>query len=1024
MGRVRVTFESPDPSRSRLEVRLKEAVSAIYYGFFSFVCYLCEKAATTVVAKGSCNRQIRRGKKAKRCSRACILAAGLALVTASPIISAQEPLYDIDIPSLSAAEALNELAAQTGAVMLFPYDLVVDRHANSAVGRFTLTGALEALLEGSGLSGGLSDRRVVQISVEQSEISVEQSEASTEAPMNRGETAMLKNNRTGFWGRLTASLGLAATVAIPAQAQVSNAATAIPPLDEIVVTARKREENLQEVPVSITVINANLIQEAGLINPRDIFEMTPGLSYAEAHDRASSNPSIRGVQSRAVSTLRQKVTSFMDGMPLIGSQGTLQLTGLERVEIFRGPQSAAFGRATFAGAINYVSRDPGDEFEGDIRIETSDLGRNSLQVLLGGPISDTVGYTLNINVDEYDAHDDWVASEGFGLHGSKTDYINGKLKFTPSDNFDAEIQFTHLETDDEMPLEVFLSEQAWADCTNFDSPTFPGERWINGTIGCDFAIPAGGNPTNIDTAAPFRGTADELLAQSYAITDPGISTTRDRIQGEFNFRLANDTVVQLLGFVLEERKDFWVDVDRSDAPLPIMGGAVMGMAVNHMASPADIEEQMVEVRWLSPDTEQLRWMVGASVYEYEVLNLVWSQYDAIINGYVDDLLIPPAPSTIFFEESENIGVFGSINYDISDRTTLSFEGRWQTEDLTNINPITNESFTNTTDSFLPRIAITHTLPGNVTLYAQASQGNNPAGVIPQARSPRVIESHAQATALGLINWSLDSVLRYDEEVMTNLEFGVKATLAENRVTIASTIYTMDWENYNQPFGRNWDIDTLWEQAGNDPATSPGRLPGFGASDYRLNAQQDAGDVTVVGWENEVRWQATDNWTLGGTLTWQDAEYDEFCSPQAVDQIGFVPTDLLVDGKVLFDCVNVVGNSVQRQPELTYTLNATYRAPLGNTGWQLLARVDWRQIGEQFLDDLEMMELPKTDTLNASVNFRNDNWNFRIWGRNLTDDDTPRRFNPGNDNNQSPAARNFWFIPRDPAEYGVQLSYSF
>ena len=92
-------------------------------------------------------------------------------------------------------------------------------------------------------------------------------------------------------------------------------------LEEIVVTARKREENLQEVPVSISVISADLIQEAGLINPRDIFEAVPGLDYDESHDRVSSNPAIRGVQSSAVSVLRQKVTSFIDGLPLMGSQG-------------------------------------------------------------------------------------------------------------------------------------------------------------------------------------------------------------------------------------------------------------------------------------------------------------------------------------------------------------------------------------------------------------------------------------------------------------------------------------------------------------------------------------------------------------------------------------------------------------------------------------------------------------------------------------------------------------------------------
>ena len=90
----------------------------------------------------------------------------------------------------------------------------------------------------------------------------------------------------------------------------------------------------------------------------------------------------------------------------------------------------------------------------------------------------------------------------------------------------------------------------------------------------------------------------------------------------------------------------------------------------------------------------------------------------------------------------------------------------------------------------------------------------------------------------------------------------------------------------------------------------------------------------------------------------------------------------------------------------------------------MARVDWRSIGEQFLDDAELMALPVTETLNASVNFRNDNWDLRIYGRNLTDNDTPRRVSEGNDFNQVPTNSNFWFIPRDPQEIGAQLTYSF
>ena len=162
MSLSRIRFDSTDSSFTRVLVQLAEAISVFYCGFSILVCFLCDKAAAIAVAKVSCNRQVRREIQAERGSRTCSPAAGLALIFASSVVLAQEPFYDIDIPSLNAAEALNELAEQTGAVMPFPYDLAVARQAKVVVGRFTLTEALEALLDGSGLSSGLSDRRVVQ----------------------------------------------------------------------------------------------------------------------------------------------------------------------------------------------------------------------------------------------------------------------------------------------------------------------------------------------------------------------------------------------------------------------------------------------------------------------------------------------------------------------------------------------------------------------------------------------------------------------------------------------------------------------------------------------------------------------------------------------------------------------------------------------------------------------------------------------------------------------------------------------
>ena len=124
-----------------------------------------------------------------------------------------------------------------------------------------------------------------------------------------------------------------------------------------------------------------------------------------------------------------------------------------------------------------------------------------------------------------------------------------------------------------------------------------------------------------------------------------------------------------------------MDLDRSDAPLSIKG--VWSWACRSMASPADIEENMIEARGCLPRPKTAL-DGGCFPIQLQRGDLVWSQYDAILNGYADQLAIPPAPNVIFSEDSTNIGLFGSVNYDLAAGTTLSFEGRFQTEDLTNI----------------------------------------------------------------------------------------------------------------------------------------------------------------------------------------------------------------------------------------------------------------------------------------------------------------------------------------------------
>lgn len=134
----------------------------------------------------------------------------------------------------------------------------------------------------------------------------------------------------------------------PAQAQ--EAADDL--IEEILVTARRREESLQDVPVAITVMTTDFVQEANILDTFDLYAETPGVDYEETRERLGGRTTIRGVNPGSQNPLNQNASIFVDGAPIFSTTSSMQYIDLERVEVLRGPQSAAFGRSTFAGAIN------------------------------------------------------------------------------------------------------------------------------------------------------------------------------------------------------------------------------------------------------------------------------------------------------------------------------------------------------------------------------------------------------------------------------------------------------------------------------------------------------------------------------------------------------------------------------------------------------------------------------------------------------------------------------------------------
>jgi len=783
-------------------------------------------------------------------------------------------------------------------------------------------------------------------------------------------------------------------------------------MDEITVFARKREENLQDVPVSISVISEDFMKEAGVFDMFDLYENVPGIQYNQDHDRQGVRAAVRGVQGNTQNPVRAKVTSFLDGVPMVGQTGALQFQGVDRVEVMRGPQSAAFGRATFAGAINYVSKNPGDEFESEIYVAASDLERNVLAVSVSGPITDTLGYIVSGSFDEYRGADDWVTTEGLKLGPTETQYLTAKLVWEPSDSFDMNLRVMHLETDDAPPLQWNIPLAALDACTNFVLPD--GRPYVQGEWKCDPSIPSGGAPQNLHPEETLiEGTPEHYQAMTFSVLEPGSYVKRDRIQAEFNFSMSNDSLIQVLVSHAEDELRRWFDVDRSNGEPVFMGGMIVGGQVRARANPNNIDENYAEVRWVSPGDQSVRWLVGASVFDYDFLTRLMNQLAGEQLGLEDEANggEPFNPVTINSDIATNTGIFGNVTWDISDRTTVSAEVRLQRDDITNESYVTGAKFTNVTDSVQPRLAINHAINDNWSAYGQFSQGTNPSGVNISFLDDERQASLEACTASGFCQFDTNDFLAFDEETITNYEIGIKGSALNNQLQLAASIYFMDWEDMIQPNGIDWDGD--WND-GSDPVYGEFGVTGAGGF-------QNTGDGELQGIELEANWRATDNWRFRAAATIAKAEFSDSCLNVGW---GYENTDLIEDtGKP--DCYRVDGNDLYRQPDNTLSASSTFSNEIGAGGWDWSWRLGVRYSSREYLDVLNLAYLPAKTLWDTSVSFRNDNWNLTVFGSNLSDVDTPNNVQFNRDWQQgSPSVTGFNIRPRQPREIGLRVRYDF
>jgi len=496
------------------------------------------------------NGRVVGGVRHRKEQHRCLFVTCLLLFFINTAYSAEptkdEQLHDIDIPQLNAADALNRLAEQTGAVMLFPYELASARNANTVFGRYTLTEALKLLLQDSGLSSGLSDKRVIQISAIESET-------------DTGEGQDMKVTKKGF-GAFLASI----FVASGASGQEADGGVGVRQLEEIVVTAERRENSLQDTAIAISAMTGQEMENWNIQSAEDLATFVPGLWIGSSVGNLSM--SLRGVSNDSFFLAGDSPVAFnVDGVFRGRSTGgNATFFDIARVEVLKGPQGTLYGRNATAGAINVISNKPEQEFGGFIEAESGDYNLFGIRGVLNVPLSDTFAMRAAF----YQRDRDGYFENGPQIKNSYSDMDQNSIRvkglYTPNDKFS--LLFT-------------ISED---------------ER---GGVGDGTQILPDPDAVMSDIVDPYK-----IYLNTEGRRDDSFKT----YSTEMNYELDNTTLTYV-GAYLDTSVDLTMDFDRNDVlanPLSVIVGS---------------EQWSHEVRWASNENEKMDWLVGGFYFDEEAL---------------------------------------------------------------------------------------------------------------------------------------------------------------------------------------------------------------------------------------------------------------------------------------------------------------------------------------------------------------------------------------------------------------------
>lgn len=790
--------------------------------------------------------------------------------------------------------------------------------------------------------------------------------------------------------------------------------------DTITITARKREEDLQEVPLSISAFPEAAIIENNITSIEDVAAYTPGLMFDTGVLPNDTRPSIRGVSANRG---RPGVAILVDGVDVMSESmispggGTMmnsRLLDLERIEVVRGPQTVLYGRSAFAGAVNYVTQRPEFEQGGYGRFRIWADGYEATGAVTA-PLSDHLAFRLNAFV--HDSNGFYQnPNTGGDLGGEESMGVAGSIFFDNDSSFDLYARVEYSEANFAPRPVAFISSRTTGDLLpvpqagGFTTPcTTPHTSYL----------PLIGQPPQF-CIATVLGEIDADESMIDLSPDPrtgqdfqGVTSDTFRASLEMNFDVSDTmTFTSLTGFAQNDAFQE-VDFDYTNYSLPAQGSLsldpVVGpflpflppfiptweQAMSAMASDHNDTELFSQEFRLSYDSGNWDWMLTGLIWNETLETRNNDQFwlragapEATIEAFYTGLLvgagilppfaavdIPTGPVarnafTGYYlnRETEHKSISFAIHYDLNDDMTVGFEGRYLDETITYEGNTTGVPFGGdpVARSFLgvPAIAMFDTrnqieaseFIPRFTFDWQMRPNN-----LMYVSAARGFKPGGVATTDA--NGDVRDQVFLPEELWS-YEIGVKNTLMDGRAAINFAGYFMDYTNRQVPVQF---------------------IPPGGT--IELTSIVNAAAVEIYGIEVDGFLRLSDTVMVGGSYAYTNAEFKDMNLLAAASTLG---TGFVSDGNRAH-AGNVEGdfsgNREPQTPEHSANLYVRYDTTLDN-GMDFTLSGNATYMSDRFLNLGNDVWLPEVWRTNIRATLARDNWTAMLYVDNLFDDDTP------------------------------------